>query len=52
VAAGIAGLLLFGQVAMQPMLHYGKGEAVTLTVSRRTWPWLLAAMLVVALTVP
>ena len=52
VAAGIAGLLLFGQVAMQPMLRYGDGGAVTLTVSRKTWPWLLTAMIVVALTVP
>jgi hypothetical protein len=52
VAAGIAGLLLFGQLAMQPMLRYGGGDLVTLRVSRRTWPWLLAAMLVVALTVP
>lgn len=52
VAAGIAGLLLFGQVAMQPALHFGGGKAVTAMVSRRTWPWLLAVMLLVALTVP
>jgi len=52
VAAGIAGLLLFGQVAMQPALRSGRDKAVTLAVSRRTWPWLLAVMLVVALTVP
>lgn len=52
VAAGIAGLLLFGQVAMQPALRFGGGRTVALTVSRRTWPWLLATMLVVALTTP
>lgn len=51
VAAGIAGLILFGQVAMQPALHFGLEPAVSSAVSRRTWPWLLAAMLVVALAV-
>jgi hypothetical protein len=52
VAAGLAGLLLFGQVAMQPALRFGGDKVVTLTFSRRTWPWLQVAMLLVALTVP
>jgi hypothetical protein len=52
VAAGIAGLLLFGQVAMQPALRVAGDKAVALTVSRRTWPWLLVTMLLLALTVP
>jgi len=56
VAAGMAGLFLFGQVAMQPSLRYavepdGGKERYTI-VSRRTWPWLMATMLVVALALP
>jgi hypothetical protein len=56
VAAGVAGLLLFGQVAMQPSLRYGTepatGKRPYTLVSRRTWPWLIAAMLLVALALP
>ncbi len=51
VAAGIAGLLLFGQVAMQPSLLYG-GELAHRTIVRRSWPWLVAAMLVAAWALP
>ena len=51
VAAGIAGLLLFGQVAMQPSLRYG-GELAHQIVGRRSWPWLVAAMLVAAWALP
>ncbi|MEJ2733827.1 MAG: hypothetical protein P8189_09725 [Anaerolineae bacterium] len=51
VAAGVAGLLLFGQVAMQPALLYGGGLAHQ-TISRRSWPWLVAAMLVAAWALP
>lgn len=49
LAAGLAGLLLFGQVAVQPSLRYGGDPA---RIFRRTWPWLMAAMLVAALAVP
>jgi hypothetical protein len=56
VAAGVAGLFLFGQVAMQPSLRYAVEPDVSreryAIVSRRTWPWLMAAMLVVALALP
>lgn len=52
VMAGVAGLIFFGQVAMQPALRIGQDLAVSSAVSRRTWPWLLAAMLVVALAAP
>jgi hypothetical protein len=56
LAAGVSGLLLFGQVAMQPSLRYGAepatGERSYALVSRRTWPWLMAAMLLAALALP
>jgi hypothetical protein len=56
LAAGVSGLLLFGQVAMQPSLRYGAvpatGERPYAFVSRRTWPWLMAAMLLAALALP
>jgi hypothetical protein len=46
LAAGVVGLLLFGQMACllarQPGLRSG----------RRTWPWLMLAMLVAALALP
>jgi hypothetical protein len=48
LAAGAAGLLLLGQVALQPSLHYG-GKADR--IFRRGWPWLMAAMLLAALAV-
>ncbi len=51
LAAGIAGLLLFGQVAMQPSLRFNFTSAHT-TVSARTWPWLMATMLVAAWALP
>ena len=51
LAAGVAGLLLFGQVAMQPSLRYGD-TPVHATVSRRTWPWLMATMLLAAWALP
>jgi hypothetical protein len=49
LAAGALGLLLFGQVAFQPLLRLGGDPA---RVFRRTWPWLMAAMLVAALSLP
>ena len=57
LVAGAAGLLFFGQLAMQPSLRYedGGGPDGTerrATVSRRTWPWLMALMLVAALALP
>jgi hypothetical protein len=49
LAAGAVGLLLFGQVAMQPLLRLGGDPA---HIFRRTWPWLMAAMLATALAIP
>ncbi len=49
LAAGAMGMLLFGQVALQPSLGSGIDPA---RVMQRTWPWLMAAMLVAALAVP
>jgi hypothetical protein len=49
LAAGAVGLLLLGQVAFQPGLGLGDDMA---RVFRRTWPWLLAAMLLSALALP
>jgi hypothetical protein len=49
LAAGAVGLLLFGQVALQPSLCYG-GEPRR--VFRRTWVWLMMGMLVAALALP
>jgi hypothetical protein len=49
LAAGAMGLLLFGQVALQPSLGSGVEPA---RVMQRTWPWLMAAMLVAALATP
>jgi hypothetical protein len=72
LAAGLVGLLLFGQIALQPalkrlpMLVKSQGEELApggddvpsfsygdlrALVMRRTWPWLLAAMLVAALAI-
>ncbi|MGQ9598090.1 MAG: hypothetical protein ACUVWZ_01605 [Anaerolineae bacterium] len=45
LAAGALGLCLLGQVAVQPVLRLG-GHADQ--VFRRTWPWLMAAMLISA----
>jgi hypothetical protein len=49
LAAFAAGMLLLGQGAMQPGLD---GETDRERVFRRTWPWLMAAMLVAALALP
>lgn len=51
LAAGFVGLLLFGQVVVQPLLRAG-GEADRVALGRRMWPWLLAAMLAAALALP
>lgn len=47
--AAAVGALILGQVALQPGLHKGIDSA---QVFRRTWPWLMAAMLVGALALP
>jgi hypothetical protein len=65
IVAGAAGLLFFGQVAMQPSLRYSERsrpqslgilassrDAVHTIVSRRTWPWLMLLMLVAAWALP
>ncbi len=57
LVAGAAGLLFFGQLAMQPSLRYGEGVGPAAgdrraAVSRRTWPWLLVLMLVAAVSLP
>jgi hypothetical protein len=57
LVAGAAGLLFFGQLAMQASLRTGEGaDPVTSSrraiVSRRAWPWLLALMLVAAWALP
>jgi hypothetical protein len=49
LAAGVVGLLLFGQLALQPSLRFGGDPA---RVVRRIWPWVMAAMLVAALAIP
>ena len=51
IVAGAAGLLFFGQLAMQPSLRYGEDAAHSI-VSRRTWPWLMLLMLVAAWALP
>ncbi len=51
LVAGVVGLLLFGQAAMQPSLRYG-GESVQVPISNWTWVWLMAAMLVAAWALP
>jgi hypothetical protein len=68
IVAGLAGLLFFGQLAMQPALRYGGGadgagaDPASIdrranldrraAVSRRTWPWLMALMLLAAVALP
>jgi hypothetical protein len=49
LAAGVVGLLLFGQVALQPVLRLGGAPE---GVIRRSWPWLMATMLAAAATIP
>jgi hypothetical protein len=49
LAAGVVGLLLFGQMALQPSLRFGGDPA---RIVPRTWPWLMVAMLVAALAIP
>ena len=51
IVAGVAGLLFFGQLAMQPSLRYNE-HAEPSAVSRRTWPWLMALMLLAAWALP
>jgi hypothetical protein len=51
LAAGAVGMLLFGQVVMQPLLHF-EPDVDRGAVSRRMWPWLMAAMLVAAVAIP
>jgi hypothetical protein len=48
LAAGIVGLLLFGQMTVQLALRLGHRADVG---ARRTWPWLMLCMLVAALAV-
>jgi hypothetical protein len=49
LAAALAGLFLFGQILLQPLVHAGSDPA---RIMRRTWPWLMAAMLVAAWASP
>ena len=49
LAAFAVGLLLLGQVALQPGLAAGADRGQVL---RRTWSWFMAAMLVAALALP
>jgi hypothetical protein len=49
LVAFTVGMLLLGQVAMQPGVD---GEQVREQVFRRTWPWLMVAMLMAALARP
>jgi hypothetical protein len=51
LVAGLVGLLLLGQVALQPSLRYG-GSAAHDMASKRAWPWLMLAMLVAAWALP
>ena len=48
LAAGALGLLLLGPVALQPSLAAGADPG---RVVARTWPWLMAAMLLAALAI-
>ena len=48
LVAGALGLLLFGQVALQPSLSWGAAGSL---IARRTWPWLMAAMLLAGVAV-
>ena len=57
IVAGAAGLLFFGQMAMQPSLRYSvearpRAEKVHAVVSRRIWPWLMLLMLLAAWALP
>jgi hypothetical protein len=47
--AGLAGLLLLGQIVQQPALRFGPEPEKRVD---RLWPWLMAAMLVAALALP
>jgi hypothetical protein len=49
LAAFAVGMLLLGQVALQPGLAAGADRGQVL---RRSWPWLMVAMLVAALALP
>jgi hypothetical protein len=49
LAVAVLGGLLLAQIALQPAL---RGSADPRQVSRRSLPWLLAAMLVAAVALP
>jgi hypothetical protein len=51
LAGGVVGMFLLGQIALQPSLHLDDG-AVCTVFCRRSWPWLMGAMLVAALVIP
>ena len=57
LAAGVMGLLFFGQIALQPALRPIGGPALHRDadpgrIVHRAWPWLLAAMVVAAWAMP
>jgi hypothetical protein len=49
LAASAVGLLLFGQVALQPALQ---AQDPPQRITPRAWPWLMAAMLIAAIAIP
>lgn len=49
LAAGAVGLLLLGQIVLQPLLRTESNREL---VVRRTWTWQMVAMLVAALAIP
>jgi hypothetical protein len=49
LAAGLVGLLLFGQVALQIAF---RSDADPDRLMRRTWPWLMASMMIAAVAIP
>jgi hypothetical protein len=51
LAAGVLGLLFFGRLGLQISVVFAEDSARAV-LSNRTWPWLMLAMLVAALTVP
>lgn len=51
LAGGLVGMFLLAQIALQPSLYFPDGAACT-AFCRRSWPWLMAAMLVAALVIP
>jgi len=49
LAAGLVGIVLFVEIALQPSLFWGADPA---QVARRTWPWLFVSMFGAALAIP